>query len=163
MKLDNKKMINFMMFILNLILTLGVIITFSIYYNIFNSDLKNLTQYDIIIMLFILTLGIACTFLIALNLRKILKTLLGGNPFLWENVKLLNRISIECFIITGCYIINILLNLKKHSYKFLYVSNSIIHTDTEPLIFFLAGIFILILSVVFKQAIIYKEDSDNTI
>lgn len=163
MRFDNKKISKSLIFILDLIFVFGLIISFNICYDIFNENIKILSKNNILITIFTLILGTLCTLLIVLDLRRILKTLLEKNPFVLKNVKLLNKIAIECFIISGCYIVNILLNLKEYSYKFLDVSDTIIHTDTEPLIFFLAGIFILVLSVVFKEAINYKEDIDNTI
>lgn len=165
MKFYSKNMSKTLDIILNLIIVLGLIITAKIYYSIFveAKDNSTLSNTQTIIMILILTIGIISTFLIVFDLKKILKTIIKSNPFVLSNVKSLYKISVECFIITGCYLANILFNFKNHIYKFIYVDSNFIHTDTEPIIFFLAGIFILILAAVFKEAIKYKEENDYTI
>ncbi|WP_425447445.1 DUF2975 domain-containing protein [Dethiothermospora halolimnae] len=100
---------------------------------------------------------------IAYNLRKILNSLIGSNPFIWNNVKRLKRISIGCFIIAGEYIINLFVNLDYENFSIIYIDERGIHTDMEFFIFLFAGAFILILSKVFKEAVIAKEENDLTI
>lgn len=44
-----------------------------------------------------------------------------------------------------------------------YIYEKGIHTDTELIIFLIAGVFIAILSKIFKEAVKYKEENDYTI
>lgn len=165
MKFYSKNMSKTLDIILNIIIALGLIITAKIYYSIFLQIRNNssISSAQTIGMILILTIGIISTFLIVFDLKKIIKTITKSNPFVLSNVKSLYKISVECFIITGCYLANILFNFKNHAYRFIYIDSNFIRTDTEPIIFFLAGIFILVLAAVFKEAIKYKEENDYTI
>ncbi|AWZ48534.1 DUF2975 domain-containing protein [Hathewaya limosa] len=160
--LDKKQLCKAVEVSLNLILIFGIFMTITVYYNTFFRDVKNL-ELNTCIVATLLTIGIVCIFLIVFQLKKIMITLTKGNPFVWENVKSLNKISIECFIIAACYLGNFIANLGKDTYRFIYIDSKGIHTDTELIIFIFAGIFILILSKVFKEAIKYKEENDFTI
>ncbi|WP_105177381.1 DUF2975 domain-containing protein [Clostridium cagae] len=164
MKLYGKKSISeILVILLNIVILVGAIITVDVYYNTFWTNKDILAKSDGFIIAFLLTIGVICTFLIAIDLKKVAKTLVNKNPFTINNIKNLNKIAIECFIISGCYIGNILYNINKYSYRFINIDNRGIHTDTEPVIFFVAGIFLLILASVFKQALKYKEENDYTI
>ncbi|WP_027634503.1 DUF2975 domain-containing protein [Clostridium hydrogeniformans] len=116
-----------------------------------------------ILILSLLIIGITCVFLIVLGLRKVLITLESGDPFVHSNVKALSRISYECFIIALCYILNTLFSSDLKEFKFIYVDSKGVHTDMEFIIFIFAGLFILILSKVFKKAVEYKEENEFTI
>lgn len=164
MKLYGKKSIStILVTVLNMIILFGGILTLKVYYTNFWINRDTLPKVDGTVIAILLTIGVICTFSIVLDLRKILKTLVNENPFNWANVIILNKVAIKCFIISGCYIVNILYNMSKYTYRFIYVDNKGIHTDTEPVIFFLAGIFILVLAAVFKKAVKYKEENDYTI
>ncbi|MCD3244803.1 DUF2975 domain-containing protein [Clostridium botulinum C] len=165
-KMSNCKKISLsqiLLLVLDIILILGVITTVIVYYNTFFKGSENLNGLNKFIMFALLTVGITCIFFIILELRKIVLTLIKGNPFVWLNVKALKRISLECFIIASCYIVNFIVNFGENKYKFIYLDSKGIHTDTEPIIFILAGVFIAILANVFKTAIEYKEENDFTI
>lgn len=96
-------------------------------------------------------------------LRKIVGTLIKVTPFVSDNVRSLERISICCFIITVSYIINFFCNRQYTDFEIITYDYTGIHTDFEALIFFFAGCFILILSKVFQQAVQVKEENDLTI
>jgi hypothetical protein len=164
MKLYGKKSIaNILGIILNIILVVGIIITTMVYYNTFFANRGTLDETNNFVIGLLMTIGIVCIFLIVFHLKSIVGTLVTGNPFVMKNIKSLNKIAIECFIISGCYLLNFLVNIGKSTYKFIYVDNKGIHTDTELIIFFLAGGFILILSAVIKEALKYKEENEYTI
>lgn len=89
--------------------------------------------------------------LIAVNeLRRIFKTLNRRDPFRTDNVKSFKRLSICCFAIAFLYGIKILL------------FNSFL-TIILFMVFIIGGFFLLILSEVFRQAVIVKEENDLTI
>ncbi|SNS96632.1 Protein of unknown function [Anaerovirgula multivorans] len=100
---------------------------------------------------------------IVYNLRKITKTLITREPFVWDNVRSLKKIWIGSFIIAICYFINFFINPSYKSFEIIYIDAKGIHTDFEFFIFFFAGVFILVLEKVFKSAVEYKEENDLTI
>src|SRR3712207_8949869 len=76
-----------LLLVLNLILIIGVITTVIVYYNTFfkgSGDLNGLNKFS---MFALLTVGVICIFMIVLELRKIVLTLIKGNPFVWLDRK----------------------------------------------------------------------------
>lgn len=147
--------------ILSMTLLLGVVLTIITYYRTFTKN--DMFNFKGIIYLLLLTTGIISTFAIVLELKKISKTLVLENPFTWDNVSSLKKLSNCCFIISCTYIINFIFSLSSTTFKVIYIDRTGIHTDAEVFIFLLAGCFIKILSKVFQQAVKYKEDNDLTI
>ena len=84
------------------------------------------------------------------ELRRIFKTLNRRDPFRPDNVKSFKRLSICCFAVAFLYCIKIL------------VFNSFL-TIILFMVFIIGGFFLLILSEVFRQAVIVKEENDLTI
>jgi len=84
------------------------------------------------------------------QLRKIFKTLTRMNPFMMDNVKSLKSMAIAAFAISATYIVK------------LFFYNTIL-TMIVTMIFIIAGLFSIILSEVFRQAVIFKEENDLTI
>ncbi|MCT4563633.1 MAG: DUF2975 domain-containing protein [Maledivibacter sp.] len=148
---------------LDSLLLIGVIMFVLISKNtLFSENLIISTPKRIFIYLLFLTGSISLIFIVY-NLRKIVKSLVNINPFVRENVKILRHISIECFIITVCYLLNLIMNPIYGDFQLIYIDSRGIHTDMEFFIFFFAGCFILILSKVFQQAVETKEENDFTI
>ena len=147
--------------ILSIILFFGVILTGLTYYKTFSEN--SVKNFEGIILISLLTIGVICTFTVIIELKRVIKTLVLENPFTWKNIKSLRRITLSCFIIAGCYLINFLVNVGKDSYSIIYIDTKGIHTDAEIFIFLLAGCFVGILSKVFEQAVKYKKDNDLTI
>ena len=152
--------------VMNFTIVFGMFLTAALGYNTLSkgdSGEFNFELWQGSLVVALLVVGISCLFLIVFNLKKIIGTLVKADPFVRENVVAFKRISIQSFIISMCYFINLLVNYNLKEFKFIYVDNSGIHTDMEFLIFLFAGIFIFILAKVFEQAIKYKEDNDLTI
>lgn len=84
------------------------------------------------------------------EMKKIFKTLNRRNPFLRENVKSFKLIALLAFASATTYFIKI----------FLY--NSIL-TIIVAATFLMIGLFSLIMSEVFNQAVYVKEENDMTI
>jgi hypothetical protein len=78
-------------------------------------------------------------------------------------VRSLKQIANCCFVITVCYIINFFYNNQFKTFKLIDIGPHGISTDTEFLIFFFAGCFVLILSQIYKQAVEVKEENDYTV
>ncbi|SHI88153.1 Protein of unknown function [Clostridium cavendishii DSM 21758] len=149
--------------VLTLTLVLGVIGAGCIlYYTIFKID-NGVSTGKQILLITLLAVGISCVFLIVFQLKKVLLSLVNEKPFIKSNVILLRKISIECYTIALCYIINFMVNSNLKEFQFIYVDQKGIHTDMEFIIFIFAGLFIAILSKVFNQAVEYKEENDFTI
>ncbi|MGL4850353.1 MAG: DUF2975 domain-containing protein [Clostridium sp.] len=148
---------------LNFIILFGIYETIEVYYKTFFIEAVDMSLRMKILVVVILTLGIGCIFYIVFLLKGMMKTLILENPFCIGNVKALTKISIACFVISGCYFINFIVNLIKGDFRFIYIDGTGIHTNVEFLIFLLAGCFIGILAKVFAQAVRYKEENDLTI
>lgn len=88
--------------------------------------------------------------LIVDTLRKLFTTMEEANPFIRKNVTALRRMGIYAFIVGGAYFAKI------------FFLNSFM-TIIAVFIFFIAGIFCIVLADLFNQAIIYKEENDLTI
>lgn len=93
--------------------------------------------------------GIAAVY-IMYCIKSMFTTLLGGNPFVWNNVSCFRRIAVASFIIALFYVA-----------KCLYWFT--LSTVLIAIIFIIAGLFCLTLKDVFKQAIYYKEENDYTV
>jgi len=87
---------------------------------------------------------------IVFNLRKVLKNLNLMNPFVIDNVRSFKNISISSFVIAICYFIK------------MFFYNSFL-TIVLTMVFVILGLFSLILSEVFRQAVLVKEENDLTI
>lgn len=84
------------------------------------------------------------------EMKKIFKALNNKNPFTNENVESLKHIAIASFLITASYVVKIIF------------FNSFL-TIIIAMVFVMAGLFTIILSEVFHQAVIVKEENDLTI
>ena len=93
--------------------------------------------------------GIAAVY-IMYNLKTMFKTLLGGNPFVWENVSSFRKLAVASFVIA-------ILFLVKCFFWFTLATALIV------IVFVIAGLFCLTLKDVFKQAVYYKEENDYTV
>jgi hypothetical protein len=93
--------------------------------------------------------GIMCL-VILYEMKRIFKALNQKNPFIMGNVKSLRVISIMCYAISVCFIVKIIFY------------NSFL-TIIITMMFIIAGLFCTILSEVFRQAVIVKEENDLTI
>jgi len=91
-----------------------------------------------------------CTLYILWQLKTIFKTLLGGDPFVSANITCLRKCAVATFIIAIIYF----------GKMFFWFTPS---TAAIFIIFSLAGLFLLTLKDVFKQAIAYKEENDWTV
>ena len=149
--------------VLNITLFIGAIATAIIFYNtLFNMN-EDIGMGMKVLVIILLAAGICCVFLIVLELKRVMSTLVKADPFVRANVKSLQRVSVDCFIIAGCYLINFIFGSNFKEFQFIYIDSKGIHTDMEFIIFIFAGCFIAILSKVFQQAVQYKEENDFTI
>ncbi|MDP4143397.1 MAG: DUF2975 domain-containing protein [Bacillota bacterium] len=158
-----KSMASVLEIILNITLFIGAIATGLIFYNTLFNAKDNIGSGKKALIILLLAIGICCVFLIVIELKRVISTLVKADPFVAANVKSLRRISVECFIIAGCYLVNFIFGSNFREFQFIYVDSKGIHTDMEFIIFIFAGCFIAILSKVFEQAVQFKEENDFTI
>lgn len=113
--------------------------------DIFDTGYENYT----FLLVFLYLTGFLCLLLVY-EVKKILGRLYRKNPFVMENVKSFKRIAYYSFLISSLYIVKIVL--------FITVLTVIV-----AFLFILAGLFSLVLSQVFAQAVAVKEENDLTI
>ncbi|MDF2474197.1 MAG: hypothetical protein K0R21_1979, partial [Anaerocolumna sp.] len=84
------------------------------------------------------------------SLRNMLKTVINEDPFVKENVISLKRMGFCAFLISGIMAIRLILVFTPAA-------------AVLVLVFLVAGLFSLVLSQVFDQAVTYKQENDLTI
>lgn len=116
-------------------------------------------------MLFFSIIAYCCALAITHELIKIndtVDTMLYRTPFIIENVKRMQKIAVYLFVISFYVFAKDWVTFKVHILAF--TLNSVgINTDAEFLIFVLLGLFVLILSKIFKTAIEIKNENDLTV
>lgn len=100
-----------------------------------------------------------CTATILWQAKKVLDTILAGNPFQSSNAKALNRAARYCWIISAAALVKLVLWL------FMEKNPSPLFTYTTLFIpaFAMAGLLFQVMSALFRQAAELKEDQDLTI
>ena len=91
-----------------------------------------------------------CAVYIMYQLKCMFKTLLGGNPFVSQNVSGLRKCAVASAIIAAIFLVRLIL--------WFTLSASLI-----VLIFAILSLFCLTIKDLFKQAVAYKEESDWTV
>lgn len=99
--------------------------------------------------IFLISTG-ALAIYILWQLKSILKTLIGGNPFIHKNVDCLRKCAAASFTMAIIYIV-----------KMIFCPTAA--SSVIIIIFSLLSLFCLTLKDVFKQAVTYKEENDWTV
>ena len=97
----------------------------------------------------LLSAGICATY-IMYQLKCMFKTLLGGNPFVSQNVTCLRKCAVASALIACIFLIRLLL--------WFTIASSVV-----VVIFSLLSLFSLTIKDLFKQAVAYKEETDWTV
>lgn len=84
------------------------------------------------------------------ELRNMFRTVIKEDPFVVKNVRSLKRMGVCSFIISGCMAARLLIVITPAALVLVAV-------------FLIAGLFSLVLSFVFDQAVTYKLENDLTI
>lgn len=107
---------------------------------------------------FLMTCG-ACTAVILWQARRVLDTILTGAPFQMKNAKSLKRAAVCCFIISGAALVRTVWRVSYFSSPmFLFSYNTLF----VPL-FAMGGLLCMVMSALFRQAALLKEENDLTI
>ena len=97
-----------------------------------------------------LVLSGICAVYIVCNLKAMFGTLLGGNPFVEENISAFRKMAVACCLIAIIYAVKIFVMFS-------------LATPIIVLVFVIGTLFCLTLKDIFKQAVYYKEENDGTI
>ena len=115
-------------------------------------------SYDVVLTVFLLFCG-GCTAVILWQGKRVLDTILKGNPFVLDNAKSLNRAAVCCFVISGAALVRTVWGLVYYqdirpafTYNALFVP-----------IFLMAGLLCMVVSALFRQAAELKAENDLTI
>lgn len=111
--------------------------------------------YAAVLTLFLLACG-TCTAVILWQARKVLDTVIAGNPFQAVNAKSLGRAAVCCFVISLAALVRLGHQVAVYgrftAYNALFVP-----------VFLMAGLLCLVMSALFRQAAQLKEENDLTI
>lgn len=114
--------------------------------------------YPALLTLFFWTCG-ACTASILWQAKRVLDTILEGNPFQRRNARALYRAAVCCWVISGVALARLIWGFAYYrSIAPLFTYNALF----VP-VFFMAGLLCLVMSALFRQAAELKEDQDLTI
>lgn len=156
-------MSKFMILVLNILIGFGVLTSISLVARKLTTNDDWVFNSTDIVNFILFFVGTSALIFILYSLRKILKSVINKGPFNMAIVKNLKNISISCFVITVCYLINFFYNDQFEQFKLIEIGKNGIETDMEFLIFFFAGCFVLILAQIYKQAVEVKEENDFTV
>ena len=100
-----------------------------------------------------------CTAVALWQAKKVLDTILEGNPFQMKNARALNRAAVCCWIISGVALARLIWWLAHdHSAAPFFTYNTLFVPA-----FLMAGLLFQVMSALFRQAAELKEDQDLTI
>ena len=116
------------------------------------------TAYWVLLVAFFWVCG-GCTAVILWQAKRILDTILAGNPFQAANARSMNRAAVCCWVISGASAVRLaaeLILFQTPLYLFGY------NTVFIPC-FFMAGLLFRVMGALFRQASELQEDQDLTI
>ncbi len=150
--MDREKIVIFTKYLLDFMFYAGLIVEISLPYTLklagryYSRDIGD----NYIFMLIIFFISGVCGLVIIYQLRKMISTVIGRSCFVENNTKSLKAMGRVAFVIAALF----------------FVKMFILPTPAGFIIiitFFIAGIFSHVLSLVFSEAIRYKEENDLTI
>ena len=150
--MDQKRIIIFTKYLLNFMFYSGILVavtqrsTVKLAGKYYSSDFAE----HYISMLVIFFLSGVCGLLIVWRLKKMITTVLERNCFVDSNTKSLKVMGKSAFVIAVLFIIKVFILPTPATYIII-------------LTFFIAGLFSHVLSMVFSEAVRYKEENDLTI
>ena len=116
------------------------------------------SPYTLMLALFLVVSG-TCTAVILWQGKRVLDTILKGEPFTLDNAQNLKRAAVCCFVISGAALVRLIWGFAAYqsimpllSYNALFVP-----------IFLMAGLLCMVMSALFRQAAELKAENDLTI
>ena len=116
------------------------------------------SEYTAVLAFFLMACGV-CTAVILWQARKVLDTILAGNPFQKKNGESLKRAAVCCFVIAAAALVRMIWRLVYFNSP---VSLFSYNTLFVPL-FAMGGLLCMVMSALFRQAAELKEENDLTI
>ena len=116
------------------------------------------SPYTLMLSLFLVVSGI-CTAIILWQGKRVLDTILKGNPFVMDNAKSLKRAAVCCFLISGAALARLI-------WGFIYYQSILPLLTYNALfvpIFLMGGLLFMVMSALFRQAAQMKAENDLTI
>lgn len=111
-----------------------------------------------VLTLFLLACGI-CTAVILWQAKRVLSTILKGDPFVLDNAKSMKRAAVCCFTISGAALLRLVWGFVYYrSIAPLFTYNALF----VP-IFLMGGLLFMVMSALFRQAAELKAENDLTI
>lgn len=112
----------------------------------------------VFLTLFLLLCG-ACTSIILWQAKRVLDTIIKGNPFMTDNTVSMHRAAVCCFVISAAALARLVWSLCFfRSLAFLATYNALFIP-----IFLMAGLLCMVMSALYRQAAEMKEENDLTI
>lgn len=111
-----------------------------------------------VLTLFLLSCG-TCTAIILWQGKRVLNTILKGDPFVLDNAKSLKRAAVCCFVISGAALARLI-------WGFVYYQSILPLLTYNALfvpIFLMGGLLFMVMSALFRQAAELKAENDLTI
>ena len=111
-----------------------------------------------VLTLFLLFCGV-CTAVILWQGKRVLETILKGEPFTLGNAKNLKRAAICCFLISGAALGRLVWGFATYQSIFPLLTYNALFVP----IFLMAGLLCMVMSALFRQAAEIKSENDLTI
>lgn len=111
-----------------------------------------------VLALFLLTCGI-CTAIILWQGKRVLDTILKGEPFTLNNAANMKRAAICCFVISGAALVRLIWGLVYYQ----SIAPLLTYNALFVPIFLMGGLLFMVMSALFRQAAELKAENDLTI
>ena len=150
--MEQNRIVTFTKYLLNFMFYSGILVVVTLPYTLrlagryYSEDIEE----HYILMLIIFLLSGICGLIIVYQLKKMVRTVAGRNCFVEGNTKSLRLMGKVAFIISVLFLVKIFILPTPATFIII-------------LTFFIAGLFSHVLSLVFAEAVRYKEENDLTI
>ena len=114
--------------------------------------------YTAVLTLFLWACGV-CTAVILWQGKRVLDTVLVGEPFSMKNAANLKRAAVCCFIISGAALVRVVWGLVNHA----GIRSLLTYNALFVPVFLVGGLLFLVMSALFRQAAELKAENDLTI
>ncbi len=149
--MENKFLSKFTKFCLDFMFYSGILVTVTVpsTFRFLKDYVPNIGQHYIAMCIIFMVCGVLALWII-FYLRKIFDTILKEDCFVEENVTALKRMGFASFLISAVFLLRLFVAITSGALVVI-------------LVFFIAGLFSLVLAQVFAQAVYYKQENDFTI
>ena len=114
--------------------------------------------YQTVLTCFLLFSG-CCTAVILWQGRRVLDTVLKGNPFVMDNAKSLKTAAMCCFLISGAALVRLVWGFTYYQ----SIAPLLTYNALFVPIFLMGGLLFMVMSALFRQAAGIKAENDLTI